>query len=534
MKKKIIFGGSALLVFSLMLAGMSLTIPVSSGDFITGYSTGKISFAGPSLPRIEKNFTCASGFPPCSSDTLGICQPPPQPYLKMDNNQYSFTFSAPKAANYTCAITATASYFDYQGTQQPNEKIDVYLNNKKVGTTSDNWCPPGGVPVGEPDCTYSDKLDITACYRPENYEDMPACNSQTNCAFMYGDYGCGGAGCCTGINNQAHCEKRLCSWAGATCKPLKTEAGGAASWGQSCESITNPADCNDYSKHPGIVCCYYNGKCQTDTCPVWYSSRVSGRADAQACCEGNAAGCVDHYKLEPAGACVWDSGHANDDFPCRCANSLTNPYNYIRGGTPIGEKKACSQACSADTGCKSGHCNGQNKCADAHGETCDPAQNWCNDDCTRNCMASCSYNDQCLSSSCQGEKCKDCCGDGVCGPGPSGNTHEYSTTAKYCKDDCCGDGICYILESQNNLCKKDCCMVTCHSQTTKSACDNYYPNICKCVWDEYLFYGVCLDCGEICDGFDGNHNGCQNAKDNSGNTICTWILASNNCECTGY
>ena len=100
------------------------------------------------VPKVDMTWSCGSGFPPCSTDTMGVCSP--QPYLKMSSNQYNLTFTAPKAANYTCTITATASYFDYVSTPQTSEKIDIYLNNKKVGTTNDVWCPPGGFIGGTP------------------------------------------------------------------------------------------------------------------------------------------------------------------------------------------------------------------------------------------------------------------------------------------------------------------------------------------------------------------------------------------------
>jgi hypothetical protein len=308
----------------------------------SGYAT--VKFAGSEeMPKINQQWTCGNGFQGCTAvSTQDICTP--DPYLPMNYNTYNINLQAPAEGNYSCEIRVVSNHFDYSGTQENDERTDVYLNGKLVGTTSDLRCPPGGrnidvdVCAVEPDCVCSVLLDISMC---ESKHSVETCNVEPNCCWMYtdqgenADRGCGGVGCCAGKGGVGSPDEymasvRLCYWDGSKSWCLKKACSNADWQTYKCENYNNQNDCNDYTKHAGLVCCWYGGKCQTDVCPNWYSSRVDGRfAYAKGQCEGTGS---DPYVLLPAGACTWDSANPGSVFPCRCASgfsSYTNPDTYV-------------------------------------------------------------------------------------------------------------------------------------------------------------------------------------------------------------
>ncbi|MFH1237731.1 MAG: Hint domain-containing protein [Candidatus Aenigmatarchaeota archaeon] len=130
--------------------------------------------------KVEKAWDCSSGFS-CRSDTLGLCTSTLKPYLKMFNNQYSFTLPVDKPAAYKCTITATANHFDFpEGkTDEPNEVTDVSLNGNKIGSTTDSWCQPGSVPCVNPDvCTTCLSYGCTQSYNGD-------CPNGCSCGCRY-------------------------------------------------------------------------------------------------------------------------------------------------------------------------------------------------------------------------------------------------------------------------------------------------------------------------------------------------------------
>ncbi|MFH1237735.1 MAG: hypothetical protein V1648_05030 [Candidatus Aenigmatarchaeota archaeon] len=137
------------------------------------YGSGTAS--AQSTVTIDKTFACGSGFS-CRSDTLGLCQSTLQPYLKMFNNQYSFTLPVDKPGDYKCTVKVTANHFDFpEGkTDEPNEVTDVSLNGVKVGSTTDSWCLPGSVPCTKPKIC-SEKCLSVGCI--QGYKgDCPDCS----------------------------------------------------------------------------------------------------------------------------------------------------------------------------------------------------------------------------------------------------------------------------------------------------------------------------------------------------------------------
>ena len=123
--QKIILGGSMLAVFlAVVMLSLSMTMAAP----------------GPSQAFV-KNWTCAnSGFQNCYQEG---CMAEQQ--LRMDNNQYSLDFSAPKAGKYTCTVTAVANHFNAACPSgatalEQNEKTDVYINGVYAGTTTDPYC----------------------------------------------------------------------------------------------------------------------------------------------------------------------------------------------------------------------------------------------------------------------------------------------------------------------------------------------------------------------------------------------------------
>jgi hypothetical protein len=303
------------------------------------------SAQGSSPLNVSKTWSCSSGFS-CSSETLGICGSTFQPYLPMNYNQYTFNFNAPKVAAYKCTITAVANHFDYPagGPQETNEVTEIALNDKAVGRTLDTACPPGGVSEPPPD----------PCGQ---YGDVYACNSVSGCDWRYGAPGCGTAENCQELNNEWHCDLRVCYWTGSgtiPCKGLKAE-GTAWQNPQTCSQWDgNQAVCNDYTQHKGLVCCYnaQSSKCLVDPCPTWYKTRVEngynewttnrGLSPTQAedvlekHCEGvNSGYNDDYYVLQPPGLCQWDSDwdNGNFEFPCACASNFENTgrTDYLHG-----------------------------------------------------------------------------------------------------------------------------------------------------------------------------------------------------------
>jgi hypothetical protein len=100
--------------------------------------------------KFDRTWSCSNGkLSPCSSTPT--LNPPPcavQPYLLMNNNQYTLSFSPPQVGNYTCNITVKVNHFDFTNSQfEHQEYTEVYLKNErinvKIGQTSDIYCPPG-------------------------------------------------------------------------------------------------------------------------------------------------------------------------------------------------------------------------------------------------------------------------------------------------------------------------------------------------------------------------------------------------------
>jgi hypothetical protein len=378
-------------------------------------------------PKVDLTFSCGSGFGGygCSTGSYGICSP--QPYLPMNNNQYTLKFNAPMAAAYKCTIKVTTNHFDYDGQPETNEVTEVSLNDKTVGKTDDTLCPPGGIVIPPDLCN-------------QQYGDnVYACNLDSACSWQNGGPGCGTVENCEELNNQWHCELRVCYWKGSGTVPCRGLRDEGTDWKYPSDPYHpcsqwdgKESQCNDYSCHPGILCCYDSaaGKCNLDYCPVWYKTRVEWKYDEwsakysldaaqaedelKAHCEGGTVKDVDNYFVIPSGWCQWDSGWDirpnNFDFPCRCASGYdrTNPNSYINrnGNCQIipPANKECGEACTSDSECKSG--------------------------------------------SCVNLKCYDCCGDGVCQP-DRGENHDNcpESSGKDCrwcfKDSYCDEGqIC--------------------------------------------------------------------------------------------
>ena len=393
------------------------------------------SASAPVATQFSKNWAPSNGFGGYGSSTgsYGICTP--DPYLLMNYNEYTLKFNAPKAAAYKCTITAITNHYDYDGQPETNEVTEISLNGKLVGRTSDPWCPPGGIVIPPDRCN-------------QQYGDnVYACNLDSACCWQNGGPGCGTVENCEELNNQWHCELRVCYWKGSgtvPCRGLRDEGTG---WKYQSDPY-NPcsqwdgkdSECNDYSCHPGILCCYDSaaGKCELDYCPVWYKSRVEWKYDEWAAkygldaaqaedelkahCEGGTVKDVDNYFVIPSGWCKWDSNWDirpnNFDFPCRCASGYdrTNPNSYInRNGncqiTPPGDKE-CGKVCTSDSECKSGSCG--------------------------------------VSST-----CFDCCGDGVCQPERGENHHNCPESSgkdcRWCfKDSMCDEGQICMDPSDGN------------------------------------------------------------------------------------
>jgi hypothetical protein len=102
-----------------------------------------------SLVKIEKTWTCDNGFNNCFKEG---CMSSNQ--LKMENNQYSFTFNAPKSGDYKCTITAFTSHFGFTCgagvVAEQNEKTEILLNGKSLGTTEDPYCNAMSECIKEP------------------------------------------------------------------------------------------------------------------------------------------------------------------------------------------------------------------------------------------------------------------------------------------------------------------------------------------------------------------------------------------------
>ena len=462
---------------------------ISLAAAITLFYPSKEAYAY-TLPKAEMTWSCGSGFPPCSTDSIGICQPPPQPYLRVSSSdQRSLAFTAPKAANYSCTMTVTASYFDYQNTPQNNEKVDIYLNNKKVGSTPDIWCPPGGVePVvercGSPRASPMDKTgdnvpgsvgycdDDPVSARPgEHFEiDRSKCNDDgyvfvrkgihiPHCQYwkfnqdgtiegMYNEQ--------TLVNEGAPniIYKFECS--GKSNVSVSLEPGAAYTIG----SWSRYAD----DSHGWSEVIYCN---ETGTVPLPVPS-------APLSLSASASGTTITLTWSP---------------PSSSGSSLITQYNIYRGSSSNGEILLTSVASApttySDTGLEVGK----------------------------------TYYYKVSASNSIGE-------------GPKSN--EASATAGDGTPTCDKDAVCETGETVLN-CKYDCCENVCAIEVTEYYCTSKtYP--CKCIWNGALFVGECLDCRVACDFFDTSQSSCLATVDDEGYAICKWVGSPLNCECkwTGY
>ena len=92
---------------------------------------------------LKNTWNCNNGFSCVNTPTLSPSPCVVQPYLPINNTQYTFTFNA-QPGNYSCNITLTANHFDFTNSMPEYQEItDVYLNDIKIGTTQDSFCPPG-------------------------------------------------------------------------------------------------------------------------------------------------------------------------------------------------------------------------------------------------------------------------------------------------------------------------------------------------------------------------------------------------------
>ncbi len=267
-------------------------------------------------------------------------------------DSYYLTFES-TLGNYTCNVTVITNHFDFKCAPppygpQPDEKTDVFLNEKKLGTTPDPYCntwddcPEDGNGDGNG--------DGATCHEYSK-KGVSVCSQQPGCCWIYGAGGiekCGPVALCE--NKGVHlCKLRICYPSSNGCKCLKEEG---EAWVKGCSKWNNDkATCNDYSKHKGIVCCYdvSKSKCITDPCPVWYKSRVhaiydnmkdAGMSVEEAIedlgkhCEGNNPVFKPNYNVLPTGLCEWDDDwtYKSFPFPCRCesAGSETSQQSYIK------------------------------------------------------------------------------------------------------------------------------------------------------------------------------------------------------------
>jgi len=278
--------------------------------FIAGIGTGNAS----TKPQFTSQWTCSNGLSCVSTSTQGLCTP--QPYMLMDNNQKTLTFSVPKAGRYKCSITVTANHFDYATTPETNEVTDVYFNSIKIGSTQDKWCPP---------------------------------DSQTPCSD--GRPKCGGVCCPSGQSCQSNqCAVPPCSdgrpKCGSVCCPS----------GQSCQSnqcVTPPQPCSDGRPRCGSICCNSGEQCIGNQCCP------SGRICGNVCCH-EFEDCV-------SGTCC-PQDKACDGICCPdnqiCSSGKCCQWDKVCGG----------QCCSGNEQCTSeGCCNQQKVCRDdccTEGEIC--------------------------------------------------------------------------------------------------------------------------------------------------------------------
>jgi hypothetical protein len=341
---------------------------------------------GNSVPEVDLTWYCSGGFPPCTTENMGICSP--QPYLKMNNNQYSLTFTAPKAANYTCAITATASYFDYQTTPQYNEKVDVYLNSKKVGTTTDSWCPPGGFIPGTP-CTSTCLANgCETVIKNGEYTCVCGC---TQCCSSCGD--CGNNALKGGMQNWPSGQDTICfkiknlaSLQGAVDKAVVFGA-----------SSTGSREFIQIRYRTGDTLEPRAGFCFACACTDWCGMGQTGKdpdavQDAVYKIKIDANGELTFSHVGGRSTSLWMSDEVKAIYPdglnpnkyCIPGNGCSwNGHNYVFapantieitscGGNGGGTEKLCGQTCTpgVDT-CKTGTCtnvDGVNKCYNCCGD----------------------------------------------------------------------------------------------------------------------------------------------------------------------
>ncbi|MCK5017468.1 MAG: hypothetical protein KAS32_10410 [Candidatus Peribacteraceae bacterium] len=125
------------------------------------------------MPKVEKEWTCSSGLSDVGECFQRDCMSEKQLIMWDNRPDYKLTFNAPMSGEYKCTITAITNYFDYSDIPQINEVTDVYLNEKKVGSTVDKWCPQG-------DDDNDDDPVVGDICEAQYFKDFAGCNYRSD------------------------------------------------------------------------------------------------------------------------------------------------------------------------------------------------------------------------------------------------------------------------------------------------------------------------------------------------------------------
>jgi hypothetical protein len=380
-------------------------------------------------------FTCASGFPSggCyKKDCMA------EYGLNMNNNQYTLKFNAPRAADYKCTITAVTNDFSFNcgsppynpSVAEPNEKTQVILNDKVVGTTDDSYCNTVSECV-HPPCVNNVPSDVGGLSNPtcfSGYSDSKFCKSGS-VEFKIGNL----------IPDELNDAR---AGEGEDVRYVIFDMSNTRSRVYSGVSFVYFPDIDNYVVKTGVGTCEECSCCPCSEGAIrdgWCGEgitrgnsptlegnkkyKITWNSDAHSICikkEGDDERCLVlamPLSFEFNSYCLGNECQGKTQWHNVWAQKFTNMPVTLESFTCNSDVYSASQSCPGFSNgvVYNGNCGG--------GST------------LKACGASCTIDSQCQSGTCTNYICYNCCGDGVC------QTVRGETGAN-CRKDCGSDRDC--------------------------------------------------------------------------------------------
>jgi len=390
----------------------------------------------------SQSWDCNSGFPADSCFREG-CMTDRQ--LKMQNNQYTLKFNAPREAAYTCKITAVTNDFGFTcgsppynpSVAEPNEKTQVSLNGKIVGATDDNYCNLVSECV-HPPCINSVPNDVSGLSDPACFSglsDAKFCK-HGSAEFKIGEL----------IQSELDDAK---AGEGDDVRYVLFVIGNTRSRASSSAIFVYYPEEKDWRIKTGVgtcidcMCCrcYENegdGWCgkgitrgESPTLEGERTYTITWDSDAHLICnqkQGEDARCwpTTTNSFEFNSYCLGNGCEGKTQWHNVWAQKFTNTPVTLESFTCYDYVYTASQSCPGFSNgwVYNGNCGG--------GST------------LKACGASCTSGGECQSGTCTNYICYNCCGDGVCQANEEGSCRRDCGSGKECSrdEDCSDDEVC--------------------------------------------------------------------------------------------